>query len=63
MAVRITWFGKAKRLRSKRQLAHRPSGFGHGKWHSRTTLWAYKRKARRKRLIAADSRRQNRGRA
>ncbi len=53
-------WGKARRLRDKKKLAHRPSGHGKGKWQSRTTLWAYKRLSRRKRIIAADSRRENR---
>ena len=48
------------RLRSKKQLAHRPSGHGAGHWASRTALWKWKRKERRKRLIAAESRRDNR---
>lgn len=52
--------GKAKRLRARTQLAHKPSGRGKGKWHSRTSLWAYKRLTRRKRLIAHTSRRRNR---
>lgn len=58
--MRILRLGKARRLRSKKALAHKPSGFGKGKWHSRSTLWAYKRKGRRLRLIAAESRRRNR---
>lgn len=48
------------RLRSKRAMAHKPNGRGKGKWHSRTTLWAYKRKSRRLRQISARSRRANR---
>ena len=48
------------RLRSKRDLAHKPNGHGIGKWHSRTTLWKWKRLARRKRLISNESRRRNR---
>lgn len=61
MTVTIRRFGKARRLRSKKDLA-KPSGHGKGKWHSRTTLlWAYKRLSRRRRLIAAASRRRNRG--
>jgi len=51
------------RLRSKSQMAHKPNGDGKGKWHSRTTLWNYKRLARRKRQIAKASRRLNRQRA
>ena len=51
---------KQKRVRSKKEMAHKPSGFGKGRWHSRTTLWKSKRKDRRKRLIAAASRRANR---
>ncbi len=50
---------KSKRLRSKKAMAHKPSGHGKGKWHSRTSLWAYKRLSRRKRQIAARSRRIN----
>lgn len=51
------------RLRSKKQLAHKPSGHGIGRWHSRTSLWKSKRKDRRKRLIADASRRRNRATA
>lgn len=50
----------SKRLRSKADLQHKPSGFGKGKWHSRTSLWNYKRLSRRRRLIANASRRRNR---
>lgn len=60
MSVQIIKKGKARRLRSRYQMAHKPSGHGKGKWHSRTSLWAYKRLSRRKRLIAAASRRANR---
>lgn len=60
MTVEITRPKKWRRLRSKREMAHKPNGRGKGKWHSRTTLWAYKRKARRRRLIADASRRRNR---
>lgn len=60
MTVTIRRFGKSLRLRSKKKLAHKPSGHGIGKWHSRTSLWAYKRLSRRKRLIANESRRRNR---
>lgn len=60
MTVKIRRFGKALRLRSRKQLAHKPSGIGKGRWHSRTALWASKRKDRRKRLIANASRRRNR---
>lgn len=56
----IKFLRVGRRLRSKRQLAHKPSGHGKGRWHSRTTLWASKRKDRRKRLIANESRRRNR---
>ncbi len=51
---------KAHRLRSKNSLKHKPNGHGTGKWHSRTSLWAYKRLSRRKRLISNASRRRNR---
>ena len=34
---------KSRRLRSRKQMAHKTNGHGQGKWHSRTTLWAYKR--------------------
>lgn len=61
MSITIRKLGKAKRLRSRMQMAHKPSGTGQGKWHSRVSLWAYKRLARRKRLMADASRRQNRG--
>lgn len=50
----------SKRLRSKKALAHKTSGFGKGRWHSRTALWASKRKDRRRRIIANESRRINR---
>lgn len=60
MSITIIKRGKARRLSSKWQMQHKPSGHGKGKWHSRTALWAYKRKARRKTLIAAESRRRNR---
>lgn len=49
-----------KRLRSKRQMAHKPSGVGKGRWHGRATLWLYKRKSRRLRKIAEASRYRNR---
>ncbi len=52
--------GKARRLRSRWQMNHKPNGHGKGKWHSRTSLWAYKRQSRRARLTAAASRRRNR---
>jgi hypothetical protein len=61
--MQIKRWGKARRLRSKMALAHKPNGHAIGKWHSRSTLWAYKRKSRRKRLIADASRRANRGAA
>lgn len=60
MSVQIIKKAKSRRLRSRYQMAHKPSGHGKGKWHSRTSLWAYKRLSRRKRLIAAASRRANR---
>lgn len=60
MSYTIRKAKKANRLRSRKKLAHKPSGFGKGKWHSRTTLWLYKRKARRLRRIAESSRRRNR---
>lgn len=60
MSLIIRKLGKALRLRSKKQMAHKPSGHGKGRWHSRTTLWKSKRKDRRKRLIANKSRRLNR---
>lgn len=50
-----------KRLLSRKQMAHKPSGRGTGKWQDRTTLWNYKMKSRRLRRIAAESRRRNRG--
>lgn len=53
-------WGKARRLRSRKALAHRPMLTGTGKWHSRNTLWRYKRASRRRRLIAAESRWRNR---
>lgn len=60
MSVSIIQHGKSRRLRSIKQIVHHPTLRGTGKWHSRRSLWAYKRKARRKRLIAAASRRANR---
>jgi len=60
MTLKVRKFGKARRLRSKRAMAHKPSGDGKGKWHSRTSLWAYKRKSRRLRKMADESRRLNR---
>lgn len=60
MTIKIRKFGKAARLSSKKKLAHKPNGHGKGKWHSRTTLWLYKRKSRRIRKIAEASRRRNR---
>lgn len=60
MTLTIRKWGKARRLRSKKQMAHKPMLTGTGKWHSRTSLWAYKRLSRRKRLIANASRRRNR---
>ena len=49
-----------QRQRSKKTMAHKPSGFGKGKWHSRSTLWRWKRAERRRRQIANESRRRNR---
>ena len=63
MSVSILRFGKARRLRDRKKMAHKPSGHGQGKWHSRTSLWAYKRLSRRRRLIANASRRMNRAAA
>lgn len=60
MSVTIKKFGKSRRLRSKKELAHKPQKTGIGKWHSRTSLWAYKRLSRRKRIVANKSRRLNR---
>lgn len=60
MSVIIRKLGKARRLSSKKQMAHKPSGHGKGRWHSRTSLWASKRKDRRKRLVSNESRRRNR---
>lgn len=53
--------GRPRRLRSAKQLEHKPSGVGKGRWHSRQALWRAKRKDRRKRQIAAASRARNRG--
>lgn len=50
---------KSKRIRSKRDLAHKPSGSGKGRWHSRTSLWKAHRKSRRLRKIRAASRARN----
>ncbi len=51
---------KSHRLRSRKDLGHNPSGHGKGRWHSRTCLWRWKMKARRKRQVSNLSRRQNR---
>lgn len=59
MSITIRKLGKSRRLRSKKELAHKPSGHGKGKWQSRSSLWLYKRLSRRKRIIAAHSRRVN----
>ena len=48
------------RLRSRTQLAHKPSGHGKGKWQNIKTLWAYKTAARKRRNTAEASRRRNR---
>lgn len=56
----LVYYGKARRLRSKRQLVHKPLRQGKGRWHSRSALWASKRRYRRRRLIANASRRRNR---
>lgn len=60
MTVTIIRRGKSRRLKSRKQLLHKPSGHGKGKWHSRTSLWAYKRLTRRKNQIASASRQRNR---
>lgn len=60
MSVQIVRRGKKRRLRSRHQMAHKPNGHGIGKWHSRATLWDYKRASRRRRLMADASRRANR---
>lgn len=60
MSVIIRKLGKSRRLSSKKQMAHKPSGHGKGRWHSRTSLWASKRKDRRKRIVSNESRRRNR---
>jgi len=49
-----------RRLRSMKDLRHKPTQWGKGKWESIRTLWAYKRKNRRKKQIAKASRRRNR---
>jgi hypothetical protein len=51
---------KAKRLRNKSELAHKPLPWGKGRWHSRTVLWKARGHARRRRAIASASRRRNR---
>jgi len=58
--VTIRRFGKARRLSSKRDVRHKPTIFGHGKWESLASFWKYKRASRRRRLIANASRRRNR---
>lgn len=50
----------SKRLRSRKDLAHKPTVTGQGIWHNMKTLWNYKMKSRRLRKIAAESRRRNR---
>jgi len=49
------------RLRSKKDIVHKPSGFGKGKWHDLKSLWTYKRAARTARKVASASRARNRG--
>lgn len=56
----IRRWGKARRLRSMADMKHMPTVRGQGRWESKACLWRHKRKARRKRLIANASRRQNR---
>lgn len=68
MTVEIIRDPKSRRLRSPKDLQHkpdaqRPAGDRKGKWHSRASLWAYKRKSRKARLVAKASRRINRQRA
>lgn len=59
--VKLVRHGKARRLRSKKNMKHKPmNGYSVGKWHSRTSLWNYKRLSRRKRLISNASRHANR---
>lgn len=58
--VQIIKHGKAKRLRSKNDVRHRPTLRGIGKWESLACFWRYKRKSRRLRKIADESRRRNR---
>lgn len=60
MTISIIKRGKARRLRSRDQMAHKPNGHSQGKWHSRAALWAYKRASRITRKIADASRRRNR---
>lgn len=65
MSITVIKRGKARRLRSRWELSHAPDKRivnRQGKWHSRTSLWAYKRPARRVRAIANASRRANRSR-
>lgn len=50
----------SKRLRSKDDLANKPSGHGKGRWQSRTVLWKARQKAKRKRAVAQGSRGRNR---
>lgn len=38
MSLTIRRLGKAKRLSSKKALAHKPNRHGQGRWHNRTAL-------------------------
>lgn len=51
---------KSKRIRSKKEMAHKPSGFGKGKWHSRTTLWKSRLARKKRNAVASASRAANR---
>lgn len=59
MTIRIIKRGKARRLRSPKDLLHKPMWWGQGKWENLASLWAYKRASRKARKVAAKSRRTN----
>lgn len=45
------------------KMPHVPSGFGHGKWEHKASLWAYKLRRRKANKVASASRAFNRRRA
>lgn len=59
MTLHVVRHGKSRRLSSPKQLLHKPLSWGQGKWHSIASLWAYKRRQRKARKVAARNRRFN----